>query len=48
MNKEYEGLDAWSSTKTEFMSFVNYVYRYGRQPVETNSFNQIMEMQALL
>ena len=30
------------------MSFVNYVCCYGRQPVKTNSFNQIMDMQALL
>ena len=29
-------------------SFVNFVYWYGRQPVKTNSFNKIMEMQALL
>ena len=29
-------------------SFVNSVGCYGRQPVKTNSFNEIMEMQALL
>ena len=29
-------------------SFVNSVCCYGRQPVKTNSFDQIMEMQALL
>ena len=34
--------------ETEVKSFVNSVCCYGRQPVKTNLFNKIMEMQVLL
>ena len=49
MHKENERLDGMADRQRNGVkTFVNYVCCYGRQPVKTNSFHQIMEMQALL